>query len=102
MAAKPTEVRRLVEVLNADYDSAEDCAKAVFKLVEEMLWNREHYVTIALHSDKDNNQLWQAIGPYPTRNKAFEDCAKRFMSPGGSIKSVGSIALLRNPSQVSV
>ena len=49
MTAKPTEIKNLVNILNADHASAEDCAKAVFDNVEQTLAGR--YVVTVVHSD---------------------------------------------------
>ena len=95
MAPKPTEVKKLVALLEADHEDATAAAKAVFNLVEEMLWTREHYVLVAVHG---NGALAQAIGPYPTRDKLMKDKDKRIIAPDSN--SWYTIAMLRHPSTV--
>ena len=104
MAAKPTEIKKLVALLEQDYDSAEDCAKAIFKAIEEMIWTREHYVLVVQRYDtiKQNTYLLQAIGPYATTDKATKDINKKITGVGGSIVTQCRTALLRHPDQVSV
>jgi uncharacterized protein YegP (UPF0339 family) len=92
MTAKPTEIKRLVEVLNADYDSAEDAAKAAFDAVEHSLAGR--YIVNVVHSDGTTHVV-QAYGLYSTRAQAEKAISSgKIISPGGSIVSKATIAPL--------
>ena len=74
MSAKPTEVKKLVALLDAEAPDVEWLAKEVFKLVEELLANRTRYVVFAVHPSLN---LIQAVGPYDTKDKALKDYTKR-------------------------
>lgn len=95
MAAKPTELKKLVALLDAEAPDVEWLAKSVWELVENLLAERQQYVAIAYHPSLD---LYQAIGPYATRGQLMKDYEKRLcMVDKGS---VGRVALLKHPSNV--
>jgi hypothetical protein len=71
---KPTELRKLVAVLEEDHATAEDAAKAAFNLIEDLLNKRTRYVTVVVHPTL---RLVQAIGPYDTKLKAEKDYATK-------------------------
>ena len=95
MAAKPTELKKLIALLDEEAPTVEWLAKEVWALVEELMAQRQQYVAIAYHPSLD---LYQAIGPYATRGQLMKDYEKRLcMVDKGS---VGRVALLKSPSTV--
>ena len=95
MPAKPTELKKLVEMLNSEAESAETMAKAVWSLVEDLLNQRQRYVVFAVHPSLN---LIQAVGPYDTQDKARKDYAKRIHAYDKS--SFARLALLRYPDSI--
>lgn len=95
MAAKPTELKKLIALLDEEAPSVEWLAKAVWELVEDCINNREQYVAIAYHP---SIPLWQAIGPYNTRAQLMKDYQKRLLAVDSN--SIGRVALLKHPSTV--
>jgi len=94
MSARPTEVKRLAEVLSRDYDTAEEAAKAAFEAVEQMIAERSNFVISVVHTDiPTGTHLVQSYGIFTTRNQA-EKALGKVISPGGTITSKGAIAQL--------
>ena len=75
MSAKPTELRKLVALLDQEAPSAEWLAKEVFAMVEEMLLSREQYVAVVRHKDEDII-FYQAIGPWYSKAKRDKEWQK--------------------------
>jgi hypothetical protein len=71
---KPTELRKLIAVLEEDHPDVETAAKAAFNLVEDLLNQRTRYVTVVVHPTL---QLVQAVGPYDSKIKAEKDYATK-------------------------
>lgn len=97
MSAKPTELKKLIALLDAEAPDVEWLAKAVWELVEQCQAQRQQYVAIAYHPDLE---LWQAVGPYPTRDRLLKDYQKRLHAPDPNSKA--AIALLRNPATINL
>jgi len=95
MAAKPTELKKLIALLDAEAPDVEWLAKAVWDLVENLQAERQQYVAIAYHPSLN---LYQAIGPYATRGQLMKDYEKRLCMVDKD--SVGRVALLKSPSSV--
>ena len=95
MAPKPTELKKLIALLDEEAPTVEWLAKAVWELVEDCLNNREQYVAVAYHPSL---QLWQAIGPYNTRAQLMKDYEKRLCAVDSNSKA--AVALLKHPSMV--
>ena len=95
MAAKPTELKKLIALLDDEAPTVEWLAKAVWELVEGCLNTRDQYVAVAYHPSL---QLWQAIGPYNTRAQLMKDYEKRLCAVDSGSKA--AVALLRHPSMV--
>ena len=74
MAIKPTELKKLVALLDEEAPSAEWLAKAVWDLMEELVAKRQQFVVFAIHPSLN---IVQAVGPYPTKDKLLKDYAKR-------------------------
>ena len=74
MSIKPTELKKLVALLDEEAPSAEWLAKAVWELMEELVAKRQQYVVFAVHPSLN---IIQAVGPYPTKDKLLKDYAKR-------------------------
>lgn len=96
MATKPSEIKKLVALLDDEAPSAEWLAKAVFELVEDLIAQRQQYVVFAVHPSLN---LIQAVGPYPSQDKAKKDYAKRIHAYDNN--SFARLALLRNPDTIS-
>ena len=98
MATKLTEIKKLVEVLEQDYDNVQDAAKAAFKAVEEMIWEREQYVVVVQHWDKimGKTALVQAFGPFANRERAAKEAEKRVMLPTATVDTQWRVALLKH------
>jgi hypothetical protein len=93
--AKPTELKKLIALLDNEAPTVEWLAKEVWNLVEDLIFKREHYVAICHHGSLD---LWQAVGPYPTRDKLMKDYQKRLSAIDDT--AWGGIALLRRPDMI--
>jgi len=94
MTARPTEVRKMTEVLERDYDTAEEAARAAFEAAEQMIAERTNYVVSVMHTDGDMI-LFQSYGIFTTRNQAEKALSSgKIVSPGGNITSKGAIAQL--------
>jgi len=96
MALKPTELKKLVALLDDEAPSAEWLAKAVWELVEELMAQRHQYVVFAVHPSLN---LIQAVGPYSTVEKAKKDYAKRIHAYDN--QSFARLALLRHPDSIT-
>ena len=96
MKAKPSEIKKLVALLDDEAPSAEWLAKAVFELVEDLIAQRQQYVVFAVHPGLN---LIQAVGPYPSQDKAKKDYVKRIHAYDNN--SFARLALLRNPDTIS-
>src|SRR5213595_523167 len=71
MTARPTEVKAVVELLNAPADSVDDLAKAIINTVDELRGSRVQWVVL-----KRMGQHVSAWGPYPTPRKAYDAIIK--------------------------
>lgn len=72
--AKPTEIKKVAQLLEQEHDSAEAASKAVWELVEQLIADREQWVVVAVHPDL---KIAQAVGPYNTENQLVKDYKKR-------------------------
>lgn len=97
MSAKPTELKKLIALLDSEAESVEELAATIWNLVEELVRKREQYVIIAAHPSLE---LVQAIGPYSTRNKAVNDMPKRISAY--DTQSFARLAILRDPDSINL
>lgn len=95
--AKPTEIKKMTALLNEDADSAEDMAKKVWALVDQLLAEREQWVVAAVHPTLKG---WQCVGPYATQNQALKDYAKRVQ--GYDEQSKVYLTKLVHPSNINL
>lgn len=95
MSAKPTEIKKLVALLDEEAPSAEWLAEQVFDLVEEMLMAREQYVVVAKHPDLN---LVQAVGPWYSKAKMMKEWSKYVGAYNQNSKA--GFALLKHPSKI--
>jgi hypothetical protein len=95
MSAKPTELKKLIALLDQEHPDVESLAKEVWKLVEELQATREQYVCVAWHPSAN---VLQAIGPYATRDRLMKDYKKRIVAVDD--RSRASVALLQHPTMV--
>lgn len=98
MPAKPTEIKKLTALLEADYSDVADCAKEIFNAVEDMIREREQYVIVVQHYDEQalNTFVLQAFGPYPTRNRAATEAQKNVFGIGRAYLTQWRVAPLLN------
>ena len=96
MSAKPTELKKLIALLEEDAEDVTDVAKAAWNLVEDLLNQRQRYVVFAVHPSLN---LIQAVGPYDTQEKARKDYAKRIAAYDNQSKA--HLALLRFPDTIT-
>jgi hypothetical protein len=96
MPAKPTELKKLIALLEEDADNVEYVAKAAWSLVEDLLNQRQRYVVFAIHPSLN---IVQAVGPYDTQEKAKKDYAKRIAAYDN--QSHARLALLRYPDTIT-
>ena len=97
MAPKPTELKKLIALLDEEAPTVEWLAKAVWELVEDCMAQREQYVAIVHHPGAGD--VWQAIGPYATRNQLLKDYKKRVCAVDSN--SRGYIGRLQHPSTIT-
>ena len=102
MAAKPTEIKKLVEILEADYETAADCAKATFNAVEQMLSERDRYIVVIQHWNKlkKDTYMLQSFGPFPTRDKAAKEAEKKVIGISPELITQWRVARLVDPDDV--
>ena len=96
MSAKPTELKKLIALLDTEADDIDAFGKAVWNLVEDLLNERQRYVVFAVHPSLN---LIQAVGPYDTQEKARKDYAKRIAAYDNQSKA--HLALLRFPDTIT-
>ena len=96
MSAKPTELKKLIALLDEEAPSAEWLAKAVWELMEELVAKRQQYVVFAVHPTLN---IIQAVGPYPPKDKLLKDYAKRIGAYDSS--SYARLAELKHPDMIT-
>ena len=96
MSAKPTELKKLMALLDTEADDITAFSKAVWNLVEDLLNERQRYVVFAVHPSLN---IIQAVGPYDTQEKARKDYAKRIAAYDNQSKA--HLALLRFPDTIT-
>lgn len=99
MPAKPTELKKIIALLDEEAPSAEWLATEIFNMVEEMLINREQYILMVRHKDEDLI-FYQAIGPWYSKakmNKEWQKYAAYYNSD-----SKGAFAELKHMSKIKV
>jgi len=96
MSAKPTELKKLMALLDEEAPSAEWLAKAVWELVEELMAQRTQYVVYAIHPSLN---IVQAVGPYATKDKLLKDYSKRIHAYDKHSRAI--IAELKHPSVIT-
>ena len=95
--AKPTEIKKVAALLEQPADDAEDMAKKVWGLVEELLIQRTQYVVFVIHPSLN---IIQAVGPYSTEAQLRKDYAKRIHAYDSA--SYARIAQLKDPSTITL
>jgi len=95
MSAKPTELKKLIALLDSEAPDVETLAKELFLLVEDLLNQRQRYVVFAVHPSLN---IVQAVGPYNTQEQARKDYVKRIGAYDNN--SFARLALLRYPDSI--
>ena len=96
MSAKPTELKKLIALLDTEADDIDTFGKAVWNLVEDLLNQRQRYVVFAVHPSLN---IVQAVGPYDTLEKAKRDYAKRVAAYDKLSRA--HLALMRHPDSIT-
>ena len=95
MPAKPTELKKLIALLDEEAPSVEWLATEVFNMVEEMLLARDQYIVVAKHPGLN---LIQAVGPWYSKSKMMKEWPK-FVGAYDD-KSRAGFALLKHMSKI--
>ena len=95
--AKPTEIKKVAELLETEADSAEEMSQKIWQLVEDLLAQRTQYVVFAVHPSLE---IIQAVGPYATKNQLLKDYAKRIHAYDSQSKAY--IAQLKDPDMINL
>ena len=95
MPAKPSELKKLIALLDSEAPDVDTLGKEVFQLVEDLLNDRQRYVVFAVHPSMN---LVQAVGPYNTQEQARKDYVKRISAYDNN--SFARLALLRYPDSI--
>ena len=97
MAPKPSEIKKLIALLDSEAEDVESLAKEVFNLVEQLLTERQRYVVFTVHPSL---KIIQAVGPYPSVDKAMKDYPKRTAAYDSLSRC--HLALLRSPESIMI
>lgn len=95
MSAKPTELKKLIKLLDEEAPSAEWLATEVFNMVEEMLIAREQYVVVVMHPTL---KLVQAVGPWYSKTKLMKEWPKYVGAYDDTSRA--AVALLKHMSKI--
>lgn len=74
---RPTEIREVVKLLEAEHDDVEALAQEILDLLTEIKWSRGSWIAIQRFRNGPNFQAW---GPYPTRRQAELDVGRRIIA----------------------
>ena len=81
MAATPTQLRKIAELLSSPADSVDELARTVWDTVEALQGARDRFVTVAYHPQ---HNVLVVVGPYNTDNQARKDAVNRIVQTGGT------------------
>lgn len=59
------EIRPIVALLEQEWDSAEDMAKAIVKALDEARASRTRYIAVMQFGSEDGKCWYVGLGPYP-------------------------------------
>jgi len=90
------EITAVVELLEQDWETPEELAKAVIAAVDDARVERTTYVAV-LQFGKAKPVWYAGLGPYAGATSA-RNAAKRF--PGSSVATVIAVVPLRSPEMV--
>lgn len=74
---RPTELREVVKLLEAEHDDVEALAQEILDLLTEIKWSRGAYIAIQRFR---NGPDFVCFGPYPTRTQAEKDLGRRIIA----------------------
>lgn len=94
---KPSEIKKVAALLEQDATDAEDMAKKIWELVEDLMKQREQYVCVVTHPTLN---LYQVVGPYGTENQLRKDYAKRIHAYDAA--SYARLAKLAHPDNITL
>lgn len=95
--AKPTEIKKMAALLESHADTAEEMAKMVWELAEQLIAEREQWVVGVIHPTLN---VGNAVGPYATKNQLLKDYKKRITAYDE--KSKGYVLQLFHPSKINL
>lgn len=95
------EVDALVELLEQDWETPQELAKALVKTLDEARTERTTYYYIAVveypYGHPDNGKAWyEAVGPFAGA-KSARNALDKMMSTVGNLARVGIVVPVRHP-----
>lgn len=94
MKARPLEVKALVPLLERDWDSPEELAKALIETLDETRASRTTYIGVAQYGDVPGTVWYAGVGPWPGR-KSAERALKG--DPAASLATALAVVPLTSP-----
>ena len=76
MRARPTELKKLRELLSQEHDSVEDLAKQVWELIDQMRYDHEKWVVVTRSVNMPRPFIW---GVYDTKLTAEKDIGRNII-----------------------
>lgn len=76
MRARPTELKKLRELLSQEHDSVEDLAKQVWELIDKMRYDHEKWVVVTRSEAMPLPLIW---GVYDTKLTAEKDIGRNII-----------------------
>lgn len=76
MRARPTELKKLRELLSQEHDSVEDLAKQVWELIDKMRYDHEKWVVVTRSETMPLPLIW---GVYDTKLTAEKDIGRNII-----------------------
>jgi len=74
--ARPTELKKLRELLSQEHDSVEDLAKQVWELIDQMRYDHEKWVVVTRSETMPLPLIW---GVYDTKLTAEKDIGRNII-----------------------
>jgi hypothetical protein len=74
--ARPTELKKLRELLSQEHDSVEDLAKQVWELIDKMRYDHEKWVVVTRSEAMPLPLIW---GVYDTKLTAEKDIGRNII-----------------------
>jgi len=91
--SRPTEVKAVVALLEAEADDVEELAERIIAALDEARAKREWYVAVARIPVGHGHVTYLASGPFTTRRQAFQDL-EHLAAPGPEVRGLGRVVKL--------